>query len=93
MASVWALARLKSLWLYHGCCARRAIIMKLALVVMLALTVGGAKICNPKKNTSCCRAPRQARATPAASRIYPATGPGPAERTLSPLEHPFVPHR
>ena len=30
--------------------ARRAI-MKLALVVMLALTVGGAKICNPKKNT------------------------------------------
>ena len=36
--------------------------MKLALAALLALAVAAptfAKKCNPKKNTSCCRAPRR----------------------------------
>ena len=53
--------------------------MKLALAALLALAVAAPKKCNPKKNTSCCRAPR--RPPPAAiGEIYPADMPTPSGR-------------
>ena len=54
--------------------------MKLALAALLALAVAApAKKCNPKKNTSCCRALR--RPPPAAiGEIYPADMPTPSGR-------------